>query len=141
MSQENADAVQALYDRFREGDFRPSVELLDRHVVFMPMLDLPDAPETGLYSGVEALAEWMRGLFENFADLTMEAVDLIPAGDSVLVSVRQRGVARRSGIPSDARYYTLWSFRGSKVIRIETFRERARALEAAGLSAAPSPPP
>jgi hypothetical protein len=31
------------------------------------------------------------------------------------------------------RYFTLWTFRGRKVIRIESFPERAQALEAAGL--------
>jgi ketosteroid isomerase-like protein len=63
----------------------------------------------------------------------MEAMDFIAAGDSVLVSVRQRGVARASSVPTDTRYYTLWSFRGPKVIRIENFHERAEAVEAAGL--------
>ena len=31
------------------------------------------------------------------------------------------------------RYFHVWSFRGGKVIRLETFRERAEAFEAAGL--------
>jgi hypothetical protein len=48
--------------------------------------------------------------------------------------VRQRGLARISGGPTEFHYFTLWSFRGRKVIRIENFRERAQALEAAGLS-------
>src|SRR3954470_18104102 len=130
MSRENVEAVRAIYDEFGDGDFRASVDLLDRHVVFMP---LPDAPETEIYVGVKAMADWMRGLLASFADLTMEAVDFIVAGDSVLVDVRQRGSARASGVPSDTRYYTLWSFRGRKVIRIENFQERAAAVEAVGL--------
>ena len=52
----------------------------------------------------------------------------------MIVSVRQQDVARISGVPSDEHYFTVWSFRGLKVIRIETFPERAQALEAAGLS-------
>jgi hypothetical protein len=39
-----------------------------------------------------------------------------------------------SGVPVELRYFTVWSFRGSKLIRIENFRERGEALEAAGLS-------
>ena len=50
------------------------------------------------------------------------------------VSVHQRGVGRTSGVPTEMRYFTLWSFRGRKVIHLESFRERAAALEAAGLS-------
>ena len=37
------------------------------------------------------------------------------------------------GVPVELRYFTVWSFRGKNVIRIESFRERDEALEAAGL--------
>ena len=131
MSQENVEAVRAIYERFSEGNFRASVDLLDRHVLYLMM---PDAPEAEDYVGVEAVAMATRRLFETWADLTMDAEELIAAGDTVLVSVRQRGVARISGVPTEAHYFTLWSFRGRKVIRIENFPERAQALEAVGLS-------
>ena len=131
MSQENVEIVRAIYARFGEGDFRASVDLLDPHIVFLMMQDAPDAE---VYVGVEAVAAATRGLFDTWADFTLKAEELIPAGDSVLVSVRQQGVARISGVRSDERYFTVWSFRGRKVIRIETFPERAQALEAAGLS-------
>ena len=131
MSQENVEIVRAIYARFGEGDFRASVDLLDPHIVFLMMQDAPDAE---VYIGVEAVAAATRGLFDTWADFTLKAEELISAGDSVLVSVRQQGVARISGVPSDERYFTVWSFRGRKVIRIETFPERAQALEAAGLS-------
>ncbi len=131
MSEENVEAVRAIYERFSEGDFRASVDLFDRHIVFLMM---PDAPDAEVYVGVEAVAATTRGLFETWADFTLKAEEFIPAGDSVLVSVRQQGVARISGVPSDEHYFAVWSFRGRKVIRIETCPERAEALEAAGLS-------
>src|SRR5438874_2159081 len=84
--------------------------------------------------GVEAVAAATRDLLETWADYKLKAEEFIPAGDSVLVSVRQQGVARISGVPTDEHFFTLWSFRGRKVIRIENFPERAEALEAAGLS-------
>ncbi len=39
-----------------------------------------------------------------------------------------------SGVPTELPYFMLWSFRGRHVIRIESFRERAEALAAAGLA-------
>jgi hypothetical protein len=51
----------------------------------------------------------------------------------VLVSVLQSGVGKASGAPAELRCFTLWSFRGPQVIRIKSSRERAEALEAAGL--------
>src|SRR4051794_15326314 len=107
MSDDNADEVRAIYARFREGDFRSSVGVLDPCVVFMP---LRDSPEAELCFGAEGLAAWMRGLFESFTNLTMEALEFTASGDTVMVDVRQRGLARVSGVPSDTRYYTLWSF-------------------------------
>jgi ketosteroid isomerase-like protein len=131
MSEENVEAVRAIHERFSEGDFRASVDLLDRHIVFVGM---PDAPDDRAYLGHEAVAKAMRGYFDTWADFTLKAEEFIPAGESVLVSVRHQGVARISGVPTDEHYFMLWTFRGHKVIRIEAFPERAPALEAAGLS-------
>ena len=131
MSQDKVEIVRRVYERFGEGGFRASVDLLDPHIVFLLMAD---APEPEVYVGVEAVAEATRQLFDTWADYTLTAEGFIPAGDGVIVSVRQQGVARISGVPSDEHYFTVWSFRGPKVIRIETYPERAQALKAAGLS-------
>jgi ketosteroid isomerase-like protein len=61
--------------------------------------------------------------------------ELPDAGDSVVVAMLQRGVGGGSGVETELRYFHVWSFRGGKAIRLETFRERAEALEAVGISA------
>jgi hypothetical protein len=53
MSEENVEAVRAIYERFSEGDFRASVDLFDRHLLYLMM---PDAPEAEDFVGVEAVA-------------------------------------------------------------------------------------
>ncbi len=73
-------------------------------------------------------------MLEPWPHFTIEAEEIIATGDSVLAGVRQHGVGTGSGVPAEMPYFTLWSFRGRKVIRIESVRERAEALEAAGLS-------
>jgi len=133
------DAVRAIYERFGEGDFGASVDLFDSHVRFLMLPEAPKPEErrgraSNLYIGVEGVGMGMRRLFETWADLEMEAEELIDAGDAVLVTVRQRGIARISGDPTEFHYFTLWSFRGRKVVQIENFAERAQAHEAAGLS-------
>ena len=135
MSQENVEIVRAVYDRWSEGDFHASVDLLDPHVVLVLGPEFgPDSPDVASYSGIEAVAAYTRGLLDAYKDFTMEADEIVAAGDSVLVSVRQRGVGRISGVPTELRYFTLWSFRGRTVIRLESFRTHGDALEAAGLS-------
>ena len=138
MAQENVELVRGIYKRFSEGDFRASADLLDPHVILvLPKASEwgPEIPESGRYVGAEAVAAYTRdSLLKPWAEFTMEAEEIVAAGDSVLVAVHQRGVGRTSGVPAELRYYTLWSFRGGKVIRIQSFRNRGEALEAAGLS-------
>src|SRR2546423_9145265 len=136
MSQENVEIVRAVYERFSEADFRASMDLLDPHVVlvlgpeFAP--NLMASPIGGAFYGIEAVGTYTRGFLED-QTVTMEAEEIVAVGDSVLVGVRQCGVGRASGVPTEIRYFTLWSFRGRKVIRLESFTKRADALEAAGL--------
>ena len=138
MSQGRVEVIRAVYERFSEGDFRASAELLDPHVVlvlgpqFAPNL-LASSPVAGAFYGTDAVAVYTRSILED-QTVTMEAEDIDAVGDSVVVGVRQRAVGRASGVPTEMRYFTVWSFRGPKVIRIESYTERAEALQAAGVS-------
>jgi len=131
MSQDNVDMVRKVFDRWSEGDFRAGVDLFDPHVV---LILRPGFPDGGAYHGPEGVATYMRGFLEAWTHVTMKAEELIEAGDSVLVHVIQRGVGDASGVETELRYFQLWTFRGGKVIRLESIRDRAEALEAAGLS-------
>jgi ketosteroid isomerase-like protein len=131
MSQETVEQVRAIYDATSKGDFRTSLDLFDPHVVLVLGPDFPDA---GMHSGIEAVSAYTRALLEPWTHFTMEADELIDAGDTVFASVRQHGVGSTSGVPAVLRYFSLWTFRGGKVIHIESFRERADAFAAAGLA-------
>jgi ketosteroid isomerase-like protein len=131
MSHENVEAIRAVYERFGKGDFEASLDLVDPLVLFVLG---PEFPESGTYLGLERLAEYTRGFLEPWSRITIEAEEITDAGDSVVAAVRQRGVGDESGAATEFRYFQVWSFRGRKVIRLENFRQRSAALEAAGLS-------
>jgi ketosteroid isomerase-like protein len=136
MSENRGEVVRAVYQRFNEGDLRASADLLDAHAVLVLGGGAwgPEVPEDGIYVGAEAIAAYTRDfLLKPWAEFAMRAEDIIEAGDSVVVTVLQSGVGRTSGVPAELRYFTIWSFRGPKVIRIESFRERREAFKAAGL--------
>ena len=130
MSQENVEVVRDVYERWSQGDFRTSLDVLDPLVLFVLRPDFPDA---GTYLGPERVAEYTRGFLEPWTRITIEAKEIIDAGDSVIVAVLQCGVGGASGVATEFRYFHVWSFRGRKVIRLENFRERAEAEEAVGL--------
>jgi ketosteroid isomerase-like protein len=130
MSEENVAAVRAVYERFSEGDFRATLEVVDPLVLFALG---PGFPESGTYLGIEELAQYTREFLEPWARITIEAEEITEAGDSVVAAVRQRGVGSKSGAAIEFSYFQVWSFRGDKVIRLENFRGRGEALEAAGV--------
>jgi ketosteroid isomerase-like protein len=76
----------------------------------------------------------VRGEPRGLDRITIEADELIEAGDRVVAAVLQRGVGKESGAEVDFRYFHVWSFRGGKVVRLEVIRERREAFEVAGLS-------
>ena len=130
MAQNHVQALQGVYDTWSEGEFRASAGLMDPLVLFVIGEGLPD---TGAYLGPEDLAEYMRGFLEPWTRITIEAEEIAGAGDSVFAAVVQRGTGLGSGAATELRYFHVWTFRGGKVIRLETFRDRAEARVAAGL--------
>ena len=131
MSQENVDAVRAVYEEWANGNFRAGVALYDPLVLFIPLADFPAA---GHYLGREGVRQFMRGFLAAWTKLTMTGEDFMQSGDSVVVTTRWRGVGKESGVPTDKRVFDVWTFRGHAVTRVEFFSHRAKALEAVGLS-------
>ena len=70
---------------------------------------------------------------ESFEDLTIEATEVVDAGDKVVVALFQRGRPRGSQTAVEGRWWQVTTLRGGQIARSETFQERAQALEAAGL--------
>jgi ketosteroid isomerase-like protein len=128
MSRDKVEAVRAVYERWSRGDFRASFEVLDPGATLVLRPEFPDA---GSYRGLDQIREYTRGFLEPWTRITIEAEEMIDAGDSVVVAVRQRGIGKGSGVATDFRYFQVWSFRGPKVVRLESIRERAEALQAA----------
>ena len=131
MSQKNVETVRGVYEEWAKGNLRDGVGLLDPHVVLVLRPDFPDA---GTYLGVEGVRGYTRHLLMPWTGLTITAEELMEAGDTVVVAVHQRAVGEESGIPVELRYFMLWTFRGGLVVRLESVRDRADALAAAGLS-------
>ena len=130
MPAQHAEILKAVYERWAEGDFRAGTDLYDPQVAFVQG---PGFPEAGTYVGPAEVAAYMRDFLESWTRITIEAEEIIEAGDSVVVAVFQRGIGAESGAVTELRYFHVWTFRGERVIRWEGFRERGEALGAVGL--------
>jgi ketosteroid isomerase-like protein len=133
MSQQHLETVRRIYDRWGRGDFRAGTELYDPEVLLVLR---PEFPEAGTYHGPEEIRRYMREDFlADFENAAIAGEEFLDAGDTVVVRVTQRATGPESRVPIAMRYYQLWTFRGSSVVRIESIRERSDALETAGLEA------
>ena len=130
MSEARIEAVREIYEEWRKGDFRGGVDLYDPLALLVQGAGFPEA---GAYLGLERIGEYMQTFLEAWERVTIEAEDLVSAGDSVVAAVVQRGVGRGSGAPAEFRYFQVWTFRGDKVVRLDVLRDRVAAVEAAGL--------
>jgi ketosteroid isomerase-like protein len=128
MSEENVELV-------RRGV--TSVEafwaLLDEYVIWdlreRPGLDLDPA-----YFGRDAVIKASRHYWGTWKDYRMDIEEVLDAGQSVVVIFREQARGKSSGVPFAQQHPQLWTFRAGRIIRWESFRTRAQALEAAGLS-------
>jgi ketosteroid isomerase-like protein len=131
MSRGRVKTLRAIYRRWALGDSPAGTELYDAHVLLVPRSEFP---EPGAYRGPAEIARYMREFLADFDGVAIVGEEFIAAGDGVVVRVRQHATGPRSGAAVDMRYYHVWTFRGSSVIRIESIREQEDALEAVGLA-------
>jgi ketosteroid isomerase-like protein len=131
MSDDRVEVIRAVYDEWGRGNFQAGVELYDPLALLVLDRQLP---EHGTYLGIEEIGRYMRTFLEAWETCTIKAEDLSQAGESVIATVVQKGKGRGSGaMPADLRYFQVWTFRGERVIRLDVLRDRADALEAAGI--------
>ena len=107
--------------------FDPQVEVLwrDRQTY-------PDTPEH--LRGLAEVIAFVEQVRDGWIDLVVETLELIEApGGRVVTLVRQSARGRQSGVPIVIHFFMLQTVRDGKVCKIEFFRHRADALQAAGL--------
>jgi ketosteroid isomerase-like protein len=117
------------------GEFGALLDWLDPEIEWRGPREFPDLAEPRF--GHAGVREYMRVLFEALEGYRMIPEEFIDAGgDQVLVFSREGGRGRGSGAEVVTQPTAhLWTIRGGKAIRMQSYWDRADALEAAGLPA------
>jgi ketosteroid isomerase-like protein len=132
MSQENVELVRKLFDVYNERSFVENEDLIDPDMVWdMSRVELPDATS---YTGPSGFLDFIKIWEEGFALEHMKAQEIVDAGDRVVVMVDHHGQGKISGIEVGQRFAMVWTVRRGRAVRMELYRTRGEALEAAGLS-------
>lgn len=125
------EIARRIVEAWATGDFAATVAALAPHAVLVVS---PDFAEFGVFVGEDQFREYTLRFMEQYQRVTIEPTDFRESGDTVLVSVVQRGTGRVSGIDGSLPYFILMTFRGGQIVRMESVMHESEALEAAGLS-------
>jgi ketosteroid isomerase-like protein len=130
MSQENVEIVRRTYERLNRGDAEGVVELCD-DAFLMDMSERVFNPET--YRGHDGIRRFCEGVRDAWESYHWDIEETRIAGDSVVVMLHCQGQSREGGPGVDWRVAWLWKLRRGRPVYVRFYRQRAKALEAAGL--------
>jgi len=96
--------------------------------------DPPDAPDTGVFQGIDAVVEHLRDRLEAIGSATVTVNAALWANrDTVLVEISLRSGGRSSGIELDVPVFHVLHIDDGRVTEVWEYFQRDQALEAAGL--------
>ena len=132
MSQENVEIVRDAHKALNSGDLDALIRLCDP----MFRLDMSDRVfNPAVYEGHDGIRRFYAEVRDVWESYTWEPEKLLESRDHVLALLRSTGKGRGSGVELERRRTAmLWTVRGDRLTSLRFFRDRAKALEAAGLS-------
>jgi ketosteroid isomerase-like protein len=146
VSETDVQIVQALYaysqtggnlvEAWQDEEFtRAGLEALRQFAdpEFEFVLVTGEAVGGDVFRGVEGLLSGMREWLSDWESYEVEPVEFIDLSSRVVVLTRERGVSRQGKVPMVQEGAVVYTFREGKLIRAETYLERASALSAVGI--------
>jgi ketosteroid isomerase-like protein len=130
MGHENLELVRRGMEAWNRADMNELIALSDPEVEFVSIFA---GMEGRAYRGYDGLREYFADMEDTWTEFQRDIEEMIDAGnDRVVVFFHLRGTAR-SGVPVDERVTTVFHLRGQRLYRMVVYRDRAEALEAAGV--------
>jgi ketosteroid isomerase-like protein len=134
MSKEN---VELLYRAFNRRDFEALVELYHPEAALRPGVVAFDVKSS--YRGREEIREFFETIIayaEEFGweDYAVEPEKIIELDDGRVLAVERWHMHSKDGAELNTQITDLYEFRDNLIVRLDGFRDKAEALEAAGLS-------
>jgi len=125
-------AVLTGYEAFNSGDLDRAQELFDPEIVWNTWI-VP-GPGGGTYRGHGGIRELWSDARNVFGDFRNEPERLIAAGEQAVAFIRVCGTGKGSGIDVEGHIAHVLTFRGDKVVLVDSYQDQPEALRAVGLS-------
>lgn len=130
MSSETVEIVRRVNDAFRAGDWDTSLEAYDEEAE----LDTSRMPGGGIHHGREGVRRFFAGWLGAWERFDAERLELIDAGEAVVMLSRLSGVGKGSGAEVAMRSADVFYFEGGKIVRHVGYPDADEALAELGLS-------
>jgi ketosteroid isomerase-like protein len=125
---DNVEVMRRAYESFNQtGEF--AWDLLDPEVEWNAFANAPIAS----FHGHDGVRRWLAEVSEMFDGLRIDPEEFVGGDDQVVVVSTMRGRGRGSGAEAEQVLVSLWTFRDGRVVRHDSFTDRAEALEAASI--------
>ena len=127
-----ARSVRRGYAALNRRDFAFVFTSLDPEMVYHPRADEPDPSP---HVGRDAHERLAYGFFDSFSEVTFEVLEVIDAGDHVIVSTVLTAVPQgsASGAGVSDTYVFVYKLRDGLIVEGWEYRTKQEALEAVGL--------
>jgi hypothetical protein len=131
MSQENVETVRRLYEvAYAQRSVENARDAVDESFVWHQR---PEWPGRSQYR-IDDLPQLWKDPDDTYAEFHLVPEDFAPVGEYVLVTVRTNVRLQTSDARIDSSLCHVWHLRDGKAREAWTYRTRAEALEATGLS-------
>ena len=133
MSEENVATIRRAVDAFNEGGLGSdgALRFFDADTTFE---EPPEQPAPRVAHGREAAREMFTKFDETWDEHTSELEEIQAVDDERVLLLSIEHFRGRDGIEITQPCGTIFTLRDGKITRMQSFWERANALEAAGLS-------
>ena len=131
MSQENIESVRRGVDAWNRGDLD---EWLTGFTAEAELQTTGRFADRGVYRGHAGLERYWSEIREDIEGPSLSISELRALGDRVFYCAMGRGRGKRSKVPVERPIWLVTTMRDGLTVRVETYVDRAEALEAAGLS-------
>ena len=132
MSEENVEIVRDVTTRFATGDRESWREVLAEDVIWDT--SATTLPQAGVYEGHSGVERYFIDWLGTWENPVYENVEIIDAGDSVVVVFRLAGRGKASSVETEATFFGVYEVKDGRIVRFRQYETREEALEAAGLS-------
>jgi ketosteroid isomerase-like protein len=129
MSRDNVEIVRLGFEALNAGE--PDYSIFHPALIYHPRTDEPDP---SAHVGRPAFERLLGGFLESFREMSFDILEVIDAGDRVIISTMMHGRGAASGASVDDAYVFVYELRDGLVVEGWEYRTRREALEAAGLA-------